>query len=142
MIRWNQYQSSMDRNRQRLTKFFNHNFDWSKKKFDRSKFLKKQIVEKRTIQFIAETPQSIERIKCMSLRWNVFQKHKFWTQFSQNLSFSIHSLKFSSIKYDLHKSLQNLGRVWWSYWPWERKPLHKEWRKTTKKFDWSPEKDV
>ena len=98
--------------------------------------------EKRTNQFIAETPQSIERIKCVSMRWNVFQKHKFWNRFSQNLRFSIHSLKFSSIKYDLHKTLQNLGRVWWSYWPWERKPLHKEWRKTTKKFDWSPEKDV
>ena len=89
-----------------VTKVFNRNFDWSKKKFDRSKFWKKKIFEKRTNQFIAKTPQSIERIKCMSMGWNVFQKHKFWNQFSQNLRFSIHSLKFSSIKYDMHKTLQ------------------------------------
>ena len=68
--------------------------------------LGKFFFEKRTNQFIAKTPQSIERIKRISMRWNVFQKHKFWTQFSQNLRFSIHSLKFSSIKYDLHKTLQ------------------------------------
>ena len=32
------------------------------------------------------------------------------------------------------KLCKNLGRVWRSYWPCERKPLQKEWRKTTKKI--------
>ena len=138
MLRWNQFQSSMDRNRQRLTKVFNPNFDWSKKNFDRSKFWKKQIFEKWTNQFIEETPQCIERIKCMSMRWNVFQKHKFWNQFSKNLRFSIHSLKFSSIKYDLHKTLQK---------PWKgikvllalgEKALAKRMEETNKKISLQP----
>ena len=89
-------------------------FDWKigsiNRNFGKSKFLKKK-----NKLVLCRNPSKywILRIKCMSMRWNVFQKHKFLTQFSKNLRFLINSLKFSSIKYDLHKT-QGIFKLGWS----------------------------
>ena len=115
MLRLNKYQSSIDQNGQRMTKVFNRNFVWLKNRFNQSKFWKKQIFEKKNKLVLCRNPSKhwILRIKCMSMRWNVFQKHKFLTKFSKNLRFLINSLKFSSIKYDLHKT-QGIFKLGWS----------------------------
>ena len=75
-------------------------------------FGKNKLKKKKPVLYRNSSKHWILRIKCMSMRWNVFQKQKFWTQFSQNLRFSIHSLKFLSIKYDLHKT-QGIFRLGW-----------------------------
>ena len=52
---------SIDRNRQKLTKNFKCNFDWSKNKLDQSKIWKNSILErKKKPGFWKKTPQSIE----------------------------------------------------------------------------------
>ena len=52
-------------------------------------------------------------IKWMSMRWHVFQKTQVLNPVFLTLRFSIHSLKFSSIKYVLHKT-QGIFKLGWS----------------------------
>ena len=53
-----------------------YSIDWNSGK---NKFLKNKAILCRN-----SSKHWILWIKCMSMRWNIFQKHKFWTQFSQN----------------------------------------------------------
>ena len=78
---------SIDRNRQKLTKIFKCNFDWSKNRLDQSKFWKNRIFEKIN-QFLKKLLKALNirnkmhkyEIKCFSKTWVlnlVFQKLRF-----------------------------------------------------------------
>ena len=69
---------SINRTRQRLTKFLKQDFDWSKIRLDQSKFWKKQLLRKKT-WFFEILPQSIEYSKKNAWVWDAM--------FSQNTSF-------------------------------------------------------
>ena len=60
---------SINQTRQRLTKFFKQDFDWSKIRLDQSKFLKNSFLEK-TIRFLKAyfKALNIRYKKCMSMR--------------------------------------------------------------------------
>ena len=95
-------------------KIFNRNFDWSKNRFDRSKFWKKTNFWKIKASLCRNSLKNLNWwIKCMSMRWHVFQKTQVLNQIFLILRFSIHSLKFSSIEYDLHKT-QRIFKLGWS----------------------------
>ena len=84
MLRLIQHQSSTDRNRQGLTNIFNHNFDWSKNNFDRSKFWKNQFFEKQS-KIMQKLLKALNFMNHMhEYEMKCFSKHMFWTQFSQN----------------------------------------------------------
>ena len=76
--------NSIDRNTQSQAKNFNRNFDLSKNTFDWSKFWKNRVLKIKAKNCKNSSKHWILWIKCMSMRWNAFQKHLFWTQFSQN----------------------------------------------------------
>ena len=78
--------SSSDRASIQLSKFkpnFNHNFNQSKDRFYRLKIWKKQNLKNRAILYRNSSKHNILWIECMSMRWNAFQKHLYWTQISQ-----------------------------------------------------------
>ena len=84
MFRLIQHQSSTDRNRQRLTKILiailiGRETSSINRNSGKNKFLKNKANLCRN-----SSKYRILWIKCMSMRWNAFQKHLFWTQFSQN----------------------------------------------------------
>ena len=76
----------IDQNRQRLHQNFKHNFYWTKDRLDQLKFWKNRIffLKNKSVFEKNSSKHWILGIKYMSMRWNVFPKHKFWTQFSQN----------------------------------------------------------
>ena len=84
MFRLIQHQSSTDRNRQRLTKILiailiGRETSSINRNSGKNKFLKNKANLCRN-----SSKYRILWIKCMSMRWNAFQKHLFWTQFSQD----------------------------------------------------------
>ena len=82
-LRLIQQRSSTDRNTQNQTKFLIAiSIDRETGSIDqnsgKSNFLKNKAILCRN-----SSKHSILWVKCMSMRWNAFQKHLFWTQFSQ-----------------------------------------------------------
>ena len=71
--------SNINRVRQTQTKNFNRNFDWSKNRFDRSKFWKNQIFEK----------QSILMQEFLKAHYFIKKMHEYETKsFSKTLEFN------------------------------------------------------
>ena len=68
---------SINQNKQKLTKDFKRNFDWSKNRLDQSKIWKNIFLEKITWFFKTLLKALNIRNKCMSMRWNAFSEHKF-----------------------------------------------------------------
>ena len=85
MLQLIQYQSSTDQNRQRLIANFYCNSDQLKYKFDQSKFWKNKFFEKHSI-IMQKLLKALNFMKKKTWVWDemLFQKHLFWTQFSQN----------------------------------------------------------
>ena len=65
-----------------------------------------------------------------------FHKIKLESSKTPNLNRSENPNKMHEFMHENMK-INAKGRVKRSYQPWERKTLQKEWRKETKKFDWS-----
>ena len=84
MLRLIQYQSSIDRNNRGWLKILIAiSIDRKTGSIDRN-FGKNFFLKNKAILCRNSSKHWILWIKCMSMRWNVFHKHKFWTQFSQN----------------------------------------------------------
>ena len=79
MLRLIQYQSSIDRNNRGWLKILIAiSIDIKTGSIDRN-FGKKKILKNKAILCRNSSKHWILWIKCMSMRWNVFHKHKFWT---------------------------------------------------------------
>ena len=82
MLRLIQHQTSTYRNRQKLTKILIAILiGWEIGSIDRNS-RKNKILKIKAILCKNSSKHWILWIKCMNVRWNAFQKHLFWTQFS------------------------------------------------------------